>query len=193
MPTTTSSGAKIPAGADNNNIPSAFSEYDASKDPRLTTAQIAAMLWSAKPAGWTAYDTTLGRQVISTGAAMVPILDGRDEIGVWKPWSPQVSSTNVAPTFTFSADACRMTVIGRTLLARATVTVTGAGSGSLLLLFPVSARPAGATQHVGSLMVEPSMATIPLMFAAGGGAASAAASAGQAPGTVLYFDLRYEI
>lgn len=80
MPTTTASGATVPAGIDPNNIPSAFVAYDASKDPRLTTAQISALPWSAKPAGWTAYDTTLGRLVISTGAAMVPLMDGRGGI-----------------------------------------------------------------------------------------------------------------
>lgn len=75
MPATTPSGARVPTSTDPNNVPGDLAAYDASKDPRLTTAQIAAKPWSEKPAGWTAYDTTLGCLVRSTGAAMVAVLD----------------------------------------------------------------------------------------------------------------------
>lgn len=74
---TTNRGFAVPEGGDDVDIPGDVVNLTNTIIPGKTTAQLAAMSWADKPAGWLAYDTTLGRVVISTGAAMVPVVDGR--------------------------------------------------------------------------------------------------------------------
>jgi hypothetical protein len=74
---TKSRGFNVPEGGDSNDVPGDLVRLTDSIIPAMTTAQIDALSWTDKPAGWIAYDTTKLRAVISTGAAMVNVIDAR--------------------------------------------------------------------------------------------------------------------
>ena len=66
----------VPEGGDDANVPGDMVALAGTIVPALTTAEIAALPWLEKPAGrFLAYDTTLGRLVRSTGAAMVALVE----------------------------------------------------------------------------------------------------------------------
>lgn len=73
---TTNRGFAVPEGGDDVDIPGDVVNLTNTIIPGKTTAQLAAMSWADKPAGWLAYDTTLGKIVKSTGGSMVELTEG---------------------------------------------------------------------------------------------------------------------
>jgi hypothetical protein len=72
---TYSRGYRVPEVGDPNAVPGDLVALVETVVPAMTTAEIAALSWARKPAGWQAFDTTKSKLVRSTGAAMVDVLD----------------------------------------------------------------------------------------------------------------------
>lgn len=94
---TTNRGFAVPEGGDDVDIPGDLVSLTNSIIPSMTTAAIAALSWADKPAGWLAYDTTLGKIVKSTGGSMVELTEGG-------PYLPSAGGTLIGGSASGSTD-----------------------------------------------------------------------------------------
>ena len=133
---TTISGLPVPEGSDANNVPSDMSDLadaiDGTIVKKLTSAQIAALDAGERPAGTYFHNSTTGRLMVSTGAAVV-------DVGAWQSWTCTVTASSSNPTDVVQRSTEYMR-LGGLVIARAIVTIPLAtkGSGTYAFSLPVA-------------------------------------------------------
>lgn len=157
--TSTVHGIEVPDSAEANNVPEDIGKVVTALEAgsivkRLTGAAIAALTAPQKPAGLVVYNTTTNVLQISDGTNFkdIPAITAT---GVWAAWTPSLTASGSNPTASNVTAESRYMQIGKTVIGKAQMTVSAAGSGNYRIPLPVTPRStAVGARRIGMLQID---------------------------------------
>ena len=157
--TSTVHGIEVPDSAEANNVPEDIGKVVTALEGgsfarRLTGAQIAALTAPQKPAGLVVYNTTTNVLQISDGTNFkdIPAITAT---GTWTEWTPTLTASSSNPTASNVTAESRYMQIGKTVIGKAQMTVSAAGSGNYRIPLPVTPRStAVGARRIGMLQID---------------------------------------
>lgn len=157
--TSTVHGIEVPDSAEANNVPEDIGKVVTALEAgsivkRLTGAAIAALTAPQKPAGLVVYNTTTNVLQISDGTNFkdIPAITAT---GTWTEWTPTLTASSSNPTASNVTAESRYMQIGKTVIGKAQMTVSAAGSGNYRIPLPVTPRStAVGARRIGMLQID---------------------------------------